>query len=85
MSLAAHALNFGNGLFFGEFALLLNTLPNLLGFEFGYSVGDTGVVTSIGLSSITVRLYEDSNGNGVIDAADALIATTATDSRSSTP
>jgi len=32
-----------------------------------------------GIANITVNLYEDSNGNGVIDAADALVATTSTD------
>ncbi len=32
-----------------------------------------------GIASITVNLYEDSNGNGVIDAGDALVATTSTD------
>ncbi len=33
-----------------------------------------------GLANITVSLYEDSNGNGVIDSGDALVATTPTDS-----
>ena len=40
-------------------------------------VQDGGAET--GIANITVRLYEDSNGNGVIDAGDALVATTSTD------
>jgi len=32
-----------------------------------------------GIAFITVNLYEDSNGNGILDAADALVATQVTD------
>lgn len=36
--------------------------------------------TEVGLANVTVRLYEDTNGNGVYDsAADALVATTTSD------
>jgi uncharacterized repeat protein (TIGR01451 family) len=40
-------------------------------------VQDGGAET--GIAGITVNLYEDTNGNGVIDAGDALVATTSTD------
>ena len=65
-----------------------------LGADFGYqptgsgSIGDqvfddkdlSGAFNAgdVGIPNITVRLYEDGNGNGVIDAGDALVATTAT-------
>jgi uncharacterized repeat protein (TIGR01451 family) len=38
-----------------------------------FSAGD------VGIPGVTVQLYEDTNGNGVIDATDALVATTTTD------
>ena len=62
--------------------------------DFGYkpvgagSIGDTvfddkgndGTFngTDVGIPNVTVNLYEDTNGNGVIDAGDALIGTTST-------
>lgn len=45
-------------------------------------VGNDGVFnagTDVGIPGVTVNLYEDTNGNGVIDAGDALIATDVTD------
>jgi hypothetical protein len=38
-----------------------------------FSAGD------LGIPGVTVRLYEDTNGNGVADATDALVATTTSD------
>ena len=32
----------------------------------------------VGIPNVTVKLYEDTNGNGVVDAGDALIGTTST-------
>ena len=45
-------------------------------------VGNDGTYnagTDLGIPNISVNLYEDTNGNGVIDAGDALVATTSTD------
>lgn len=64
--------------------------------DFGYKPGGTGSIgekvfddrdddgvfngSDTGIPSVTVRLYEDTDGNGVIDpAVDALVATTSTD------
>ena len=63
--------------------------------DFGYKPGGTGSIgdlvfddkgndgtfngADVGIPNVTVNLYEDTNGNGVIDAGDALIATDGTD------
>ena len=61
--------------------------------DFGYQPGGTGVIGDLvfsdangggsssgdtGIGSITVDLYEDTNGNGMIDAGDLLIKTAST-------
>lgn len=62
--------------------------------DFGYQPGGAGSIgdlvfedkgndgafngADVGIDNVTVNLYEDSNGNGLIDAGDALIGTTQT-------
>jgi len=63
--------------------------------DFGYQPTGSGVIgdkvyedigndgafngADVGIPNVTVWLYEDTNGNGVIDAEDALVATTSSD------
>lgn len=77
-------------------AATVNGTSSVLTLDFGYqplggaSIGDLvfndidgdglADTSESGIAGITVSLYEDSNGNGVLDAADALITTTLTDS-----
>lgn len=77
-------------------AATVNGTNSVLTLDFGYqplggaSIGDLvfndidadgfADASENGIAGITVNLYEDSNGNGILDAADALVATTLTDS-----
>ena len=78
----------------GKTSVTVDGITSVDTVDFGYqpsggaSIGDTvfndidrdGIqdATEGGIAGITVTLYEDSNGNGVIDAADAVVATTET-------
>ncbi len=80
----------------GKASVVTNGTAAVLTTDFGYrpigfgSIGDrvwndangNGLQDSSegGLINVTVTLYEDNNGNGVIDAADAVVGTAATDS-----
>ncbi len=66
----------------------------LLTADFGYKPGGTGVIgdqvfndqnkdaafngSDTGISNVTMKLYRDLNGNGLVDATDALVTTTTT-------
>ncbi|MEI6604352.1 MAG: SdrD B-like domain-containing protein, partial [Verrucomicrobiota bacterium] len=77
-------------------AITLATNQAQLTSDWGYKPGGTGVIgdqvykdltgdgtfsgSDTGIANVTVKLYQDDNGNGVIDSSDALIGTTATNS-----
>ena len=78
----------------GEAQVTLATGEKRLDIDFGYQPGGSGSIgdtvfddkgndgtfngADVGIPNVTVNLYEDTNGNGVIDAGDALIGTTST-------
>ncbi len=82
-----------------SFPLTLATDQQVFTVDFGYQPGGSGSIGDFvfedhnnngqqdpidgGIPNIAVNLYEDSNGNGVIDAGDVLIATRSTDTSGS--
>ena len=78
----------------GQAAVTLATNEKRLDIDFGYKPGGSGSIgdtvfddkgndgtfngADVGIPGVTVNLYEDTNGNGVVDAGDALIGTQTT-------
>ncbi len=81
-----------DGTFDNRHTVVLTTDQQYLSADFGYEPAGAGVIgdkvfedigndgsfdgADVGIPNVTVWLYEDSNDNGVIDAGDALVATT---------
>ncbi len=56
-------------------------VPGSIGDQVWYDADADGVMdpSEAGLANVDVKLYQDTNGNGVVDAGEPLLATTTTD------